>query len=277
MREAFFMDASGGGRFCLVTRPTIAPKGAILFVHPFAEELNKSRRMVALAARAFAREGWIVFQMDCFGCGDSAGDFFEASWQGWIEDLDAGWRWLQKECVRDVPSRRPLMLWTLRSGCLLAADWLQKSGECPPLLMWQPVVSGKQHVTQFLRLKAANEMLAESDARQVMASIRADLQSGKNIEIAGYGLSSKLAEGMDSASLRLPAGYGAPVVMLELGGADQNDPSPAVANLTAKWAAIDIKVKSEVVAGPSFWHTQEIETAPLLVDRSLAMLEYLAP
>ncbi|AWI77036.1 hydrolase 2, exosortase A system-associated [Parazoarcus communis] len=276
MREAFFLDAPRGGRFCLATRPAGTSKGAILFVPPFAEELNKSRRMVALAAGAFAREGWTVLQMDCFGCGDSAGDFSDASWKDWIQDLGSGWDWLQQDGTQRASAKLPLVLWTLRSGSLLAADWMHERGECPPLLIWQPVTSGKQHLTQFLRLKAANEMLAESDARQVMASIRAALQRGENVEVAGYGLSPALASGMDAANLRLPAGYAAPVAILELGSAERADSSPAVASLTAKWTAAAIRVRSEVVAGPGFWQTQEIETAPLLIERSLGMLEYLA-
>jgi exosortase A-associated hydrolase 2 len=275
LREAFFLDAPRGGRFCLLTRPAKTPKGAILFVHPFAEELNKSRRMVALAAGAFAAEGWVVLQMDCFGCGDSAGDFADASWHEWVRDIALGWRWLRAECGH-AASPVPMVLWTLRGGCLLAADWLYESGECPPLLMWQPVGSGKQHLTQFLRLKAANEMLAESDARAVMAGIRADLQRGESVEIAGYGLAAELAAGMDGASLRLPAEYASPVAMLEVGSADRLEPSPAVGALAEKWATAGVQVITGSVAGPAFWQTQEIETAPALIERSLTVLERFA-
>ncbi|MCK9262098.1 MAG: hydrolase 2, exosortase A system-associated [Azoarcus sp.] len=258
-----------------MTRPTTAPKGAILFVHPFAEELNKSRRMVALAARAFAGQGWTVLQVDCFGCGDSAGDFSDACWQDWIQDLELGWRWLLEDAKRHSSLSLPAVLWTLRGGSLLAADWLNQGTEHPPLLMWQPVASGKLQLTQFLRLKAANEMLAETDARQAMASIRAKLQQGQDVEIAGYGLSAALAAGMDAASLRLPAEYPAAVAMLELGSADRTEPSAAVANLVAKWTDAGIKATAAVVAGPGFWQTQEIETAPLLIERSIAELESL--
>jgi pimeloyl-ACP methyl ester carboxylesterase len=44
-------------------------------VHPFAEEMNKSRRMAALQSRALAAQGYAVLQIDLFGCGDSGGDF----------------------------------------------------------------------------------------------------------------------------------------------------------------------------------------------------------
>ena len=61
--------------------------GQIVFVHPFADEMNKSRRMVAIQARTLARQGWSVFQPDLSGCGDSEGDFGDASWERWRDDL----------------------------------------------------------------------------------------------------------------------------------------------------------------------------------------------
>jgi len=42
--------------------------------------MNKSRRMVALQARALAGRGFAVLQMDALGCGDSAGDMQDATW-----------------------------------------------------------------------------------------------------------------------------------------------------------------------------------------------------
>ncbi len=272
-REAFFLDAPGGVRFCLVTRPFDAPVGALLFVPPFAEELNKSRRMAALAARAFAERGWTVLQMDGFGCGDSAGDFSDAGWHDWVEDVARGWTWLRADVNAERPGTNvPLALWSLRGGSLLVAEWLRESGESPPLLMWQPVTNGKQQLTQFLRLKAANGMLAESGGA-VMADIRSALQRGETVEISGYGLSPALAAGMDAAALQLPTSYASPVAMLEVDNAGRLEPSPALALLASKWAATGVPVYAECVTGPVFWQTQEIETAPLLIERSLAMLE----
>jgi uncharacterized protein len=66
--EPFFLAATtpeGGQRFCL-WHPAQglaagqAPRGLILYIHPFAEEMNKARRMAALQSRAFAKEGFEV-------------------------------------------------------------------------------------------------------------------------------------------------------------------------------------------------------------------------
>lgn len=272
-REAFFLEAQGGPRFCLLSTPADSPKGGLLYLHPFAEELNKSRHMAALGVEAFVSEGWLVMQMDFFGCGDSAGDFAEADWQSWLDDIELAWGWLSAHCDRISPGL-PKGLWTLRAGSLLAAEWLTHRAEPTPLLMWQPVTNGKQHLTQFLRLKAASEMLLDSDAKEAMASIRARLHGGFAVEVAGYGVSAAMAERMDASTLRLPAAYSAPVRVLEVVGGDRNEVSPAVSALVAKWRASRVDVAARAVLGPAFWQTQEIETAPELIQQSLAALEH---
>ncbi|MBK8384562.1 MAG: hypothetical protein IPL11_02315 [Candidatus Accumulibacter sp.] len=43
---------------------------------------NKSWRIVPLQARALATAGYAVLQIDLMGCGDSSGDFGDATWGG---------------------------------------------------------------------------------------------------------------------------------------------------------------------------------------------------
>lgn len=271
-REAFFLPggATAGSRFCprfcLLTRAE-APRGTLIFVHAFAEEMNKSRRMVALAAAAFAGCGWNTLQVDLTGCGDSDGDFGDASWAAWNGDLQDAWAWAAEHLSG------PLALWSLRSGALVLSDWLRSSGVVAPLLLWQPVANGRQHLTQFLRLKAAGEMLADADAKASMEAIRSSLQAGDAVEIAGYGLSAALASGMEAATLSLPAAYGAPVAAFEVGPPDRTEVSPALRVLVERWSKAGVQVRAEAVAGPAFWQTQEIELCPGLIEASVRVLE----
>lgn len=267
-REAFYIDAPGGGRFCLLTLPQQAPVGGVLYVPPFAEELNKSRRMAALCAQALARRGWVVVQMDFFGCGDSAGEFGQASWAAWLDDLSRAWTLLSTKC--DVP----LVLWTLRAGCLLAADWLEKcKGLSPNLLMWQPVTSGKQHLAQFLRVKAAGEMLVGSDAKVVMTDIRSELLAGRPVEIAGYELPPAVANGLEASTLSLPSSYGGAVGMFEVCGSEHAEPSHALRGLQERCREWGVEADIGAVSGSAFWQTQEVETVPALIDCSVAWMD----
>lgn len=266
-REAFFLPgAAHGGRFCLLTRAP-EPVGSLVFVHAFAEEMNKSRRMVALAARAFAERGWNVLQMDLSGCGDSGGELANVSWGTWIDDLRDAVRWATTDL------RVPVALWGMRLGALVVSDWIKADGTAPPLLLWQPVGNGKQHLTQFLRLKAAFDMLADADAKASMDAIRATLKAGGVVDVAGYRLPAALASGMEAATLSLPAAYAAPVVALEVAPADRQEVSPALRGPVDRWANAGTAARAAVVPGVAFWQTQEIEVCEPLIEASVEALK----
>src|SRR5437763_12894742 len=114
--EPFFLRTGTGQRFCLFHSPAAACRGAVLYVHPFAEEMNRSRRMAALQARALSALGYGVLQIDLYGCGDSSGDFGDARWGLRKQDLAAGAAWLHQRLYQ------PITLWGLRLGALLAID-----------------------------------------------------------------------------------------------------------------------------------------------------------
>jgi len=267
LREAFFLETGRGRRFCLLTRPASDPVGTLLYLPPLAEEMNKSRRMAALAANAFASAGWAVLQIDLFGCGDSDGDFGDAGWKDWIDDVDSGWSWLCRTFDLEP------WIWTLRGGSLLAADWMKRSGNGPNVLMWQPVTNGQQHLAQFMRLKVASEMLVESDAKNVMTRMREALKAGESVEIAGYQLSPALASGFDGAKLAFEAGYAARCVLIEVASAGRQEASPALRMLEQRSSEAGVQVALEVVPGTAFWQTQEIEVVPALIEKSRTLLQ----
>ena len=105
----------------------------MIYLHPFAEEMNKSRRMAALQSRALAAAGYDVLQIDLLGCGDSSGDFSDATWQGWKDDVVLAYNWLRTQ------SNAPLTLWGLRAGCLLAANAAGDLPESRNFIFWQPI------------------------------------------------------------------------------------------------------------------------------------------
>ena len=72
--EPFFLDGKQNSLFCIhLYLAGVTCKGSILYLHPFAEEMHKSRCMAALQARHFAQAGYAVLQVDLTGCGDSSG------------------------------------------------------------------------------------------------------------------------------------------------------------------------------------------------------------
>lgn len=264
--QPHFLEVGDGRRFCLFhpARGETA-RGAVLYLHPFAEEMNKARRMAALQSRALADAGYDVLQIDLFGCGDSSGDFAEASWPAWRDDVRAGHRHLRSR------SSAPLTLWGLRAGCLLVAEAAAELPEAADFVFWQPVVSGKPHWQQFMRLKMAGE-LASGQAKAVGEQLRQQLAAGQNVEIAGYGVAPALATGLEQAELLPPAGRGGRVVWLETSLRDAATLAPVSVKRIEQWQAAGFTVDAAVVRGPAFWQTTEIEEAPELIAATLAAL-----
>lgn len=268
--EAFFLPVADGQRFCLYHASDGPPRGVVLYLHPFAEEMNKARRMAALQARLLAAHGHAVLQIDLAGCGDSSGDFGDATWESWLADVQAAHDWLRQRCTA------PLWLWGLRTGCLLAAEAARRIDTPAHFLFWQPVVSGKIFLQQFLRLKVAGEMLGGA-SQGVMESLKAQLAAGDPVEIAGYALAPGLAQGLERAELTPPEAPERPggpgrLVWLEVSARPDATLAPASQKRIEPWQAAGVDVRSAVVPGPTFWQTTEIEEAPALLDATLAAL-----
>ncbi len=266
--QAFFLNSSaaaGGQRLALFHAPTTPARGSVLFLHAFGEEMNKSRRMAALASRALAAAGFAVLQIDLLGCGDSSGEIDEAGWSDWVDDAVLGAQWLQQRCSG------PLWLWGQRAGCLLAAAAAPRLPQVQHFLFWQPQVSGKLTLQQFLRLKMASQM-QHGASKGVTESLHADLAQGRAVEVAGYRITPALALGLAASGLQPPA-RAAPatgrLVWLEVTSRVPAALLPASAPVLNNWREAGYAISSQAVAGPPFWQTVEIEDAPDLVQATV--------
>ena len=257
-----------GARFAVLHRPVAACRGLVVYAHPFAEEMNKSRRMAALAARAMAGQGWAVLMPDLLGCGDSPGDFGDATWAGWVDDIVQASQWLRQTSTPGAP----LALWGLRAGALLATAAAARLGDVQRLLLWQPATSGKLVLNQFLRLQMASELVGgEERNKGLNDSPKARLAAGHVVELAGYRIAPALAHGLEQALLP-PSPPVRQVDWLEVSTRDPATLAPASASTVAAWQQAGCAVRSQVVDGPAFWQTTEIEDAPALVRATLHAL-----
>ncbi|MDD2711765.1 MAG: hydrolase 2, exosortase A system-associated [Simplicispira sp.] len=260
--QALFLPTDTGQRFCLFHPPQGVARGCVLYLHPLAEELNTTRRVVAQQARALAQAGFAVLQIDLLGCGDSSGDFADATWNAWLRDAQQAHGWLSAH------ASGPLWLWGLRCGALLATQLLhllQETVNAPVhLLLWQPVASGPQMLQQFLRLRAASQWLGAGSAGEVSAAHL--LAQGQCVDIAGYTLSPALAQGLGDARLQTPdAVPPGRLVWLEV----SSQPAPTLSawadKALAPWRAAGWQVQAQAVAGAAFWQTVGIDDAPALL------------
>ena len=265
--EPFFLAAASGQRFGLFYPPAGVCRGAVLYVHPFGEEMNKARRMAAMQARALAALGVGVLALDLAGCGDSSGDFGEARWELWRDDLALGQQWLQQRLGV------PVSLLGLRLGALLALDYARSAPSAlERLVLWQPVQSGATFLTQFLRLRIANDMLAEGGEKSGgTQALRDALRAGQVLEIAGYDLAPELAAAIDVLDAAKLSVNGTPVHWLEAVSADGRALSPAGAKVTAAWQQAGVDLHVHLVTCAPFWATQEITECPALISATSAI------
>ncbi|KAB8041591.1 hydrolase 2, exosortase A system-associated [Janthinobacterium aquaticum] len=253
----FYLPTGDGQRFCLLHLPAPgeAPRGGIVYLHPLAEEMNKSRHIAAAQARAFAQAGYSVLQFDLYGCGDSSGDFAEARWAIWRNDVQLACAWLAARVGG------PLTLWGLRLGALLALDLaaqLPTSSQINRLLLWQPELDGRRCLARFLRLHLAAGMLQSADAR---ADARQELAAGRAVEVAGYCLSAALAHDLEMIA---PAAPRVPVYWLQ----QENGGSlpPVIVRQAASWRDAGATVHLAGFDDGAFWQSGELLACPHLFE-----------
>ena len=264
--QPFFLQADCGGRFCLYHPPQAEKecRGAFIYVHPFGEEMNKSRRMAALQARAFAAMGFGVLQIDLYGCGDSSGDFSDARWDIWKQDIAAAREWLEERLSA------PVSLWGLRLGALLALDFAKSAKKkFDHIILWQPVISGESFLTQFLRLRLANEMLSAGRGSGAStggtSALRNTLRAGESLEVAGYELTPELASAIDGLKAVELAVTDSPVHWFEIVAEPGRPMTPIGGKVVSAWRHSEVKLFLHLVPCPPFWATQEIAECPELV------------
>jgi exosortase A-associated hydrolase 2 len=266
--EPFFMDGVPGQRFCLFHPPAGACRGAVLYVHPFAEEMNRARRMAALQARALAARGYGVLQLDLYGCGDSSGDFGDARWELWKDDLARAAAWLAARC------RQPLTLWGLRLGALLALDYARSAPDpLHAMLLWQPVARGSAYLTQFLRLRMAGAMLDDGTPPAGTDALRQALRGGETIEVAGYDLAPGLAAALDALDPMEAMTPPCPVHWFEALNATDQPLPPAANRIATAWRERGVDLRLHALHCPPFWSTAETTVSETWIAATSAAME----
>lgn len=263
-----FLSLNGRRLFALQIEPTAACRGSVLYLPPYAEEMNRCRALAAAQARAWAAVGIRTLLLDPYGTGESEGQLADARWDLWVEDALAAGQWLE------ALAGQPIAVWGLRTGALLAAD-LAASGrlELPKLVFWQPVIDGKLFLNQYLRLRIASQVVSATE-RETTDQIRQRLAAGEILEVAGYPLGGALADGI--AASRLGAGAWAStrrVAWLEAVAQADQPLSPASRRTIDALTAAGVSVGTAAVACPMVWQLHQRADAPALIQATLELFE----
>lgn len=263
----FFIASRSGSLFAMYwPSKGHATNRAILQVPAFAEEMNKSRRMLALQAKLLAEQGYSVLVLDLFGTGDSAGDFGGATWSIWLDNIADAVVWLEEQGAQSIS------LWGLRLGSLLALDFVrQQPGKIDNLLAWQPVLNGDTFVTQFLRLRVAAAMMNNALPQEKTSDLKRQLKQGHMLEVAGYNLNPQLINPIMELKIEPLALMSLKsVIVFEVVAGEEIHPALGNQQFVDKLRAISVDVSLIKVIGDNFWTSQEITTVPGLLQATIA-------
>jgi exosortase A-associated hydrolase 2 len=262
-----FVESTKGPIFVLARIPSGEMRGCLLVVPPFAEEMNKCRRMVTETSLRLAGQGWATVIPDLYGTGDSAGDFVDADWNTWLADLSAVSRW-----ARDSGLGVTALL-AVRLGAALAQHAMA-SGQLAAVertVLWQPVFDTRRFLAQFLRLRVAASMTRPQ--RESLADIRSQLAGQGRVEVAGYALGQTLAQQLETldAPETLDRRLGAVHWMETRPDVDAGLPAPSLAVIEASRRAGCV-VDVDVCRGEPFWASTEIVVNDNLSRRTVLKL-----
>jgi exosortase A-associated hydrolase 2 len=269
---SFFLPGPAGDLFAIYHSPAPSAaidRGDVIYLHPFAEELNHSRHLISTLSRQLSKSGLGVLMVDLYGCGESAGDFAEARWEIWKQDVAAAMRWLHEH------GRKRVGLWGLRMGALLAMD-VAASGPATydRIVLWQPVLRGDLTMTGFLQSTIAERGNALVPKHLVSLEVRRAVQPGELIEVAGHTIAADLILAIDRLELApLGVALSAAVHWLELIPAAGRSFSTASVQIMDKWKEHGTRVSTYALVERPFWLLGSCSRYEALVETARRMLD----
>ncbi|EKE18251.1 MAG: esterase/lipase/thioesterase family protein [uncultured bacterium] len=269
----FFLPSSSGRIFCIYHAPPgdVAPWGNVLVVPGFNEEMNRCRSMVTMQAQALAQQGLGTLVIDLHGTGESDGEYGDARWDAWLEDIHCASAWLDMQpggCVAFLG---------IRLGFPLAVSAARKDPKARALIAWQAVVDGKSYFTQFMRMKIAANMDRTDLPKETSGGMRAQLAAGGSIEIAGYEIHPELGMALDKLKLaELLPPENAKVIWFEKVGVESSL-APASEKTIEGWQQSGRAIEVRHFDGPAFWALHDRFLAPDLVGKTAGWLQQFRP
>jgi exosortase A-associated hydrolase 2 len=254
-----------GPLFTVFRRPAGEPRGCVLVIPPFAEEMNKCRPMLtALSAKLLARD-FATCVFDLSGTGDSAGDFSDATVDGWLADVAQ----VVGCCASRYEQVSGVLAVRLGAALSIVAAMQGIFGRLDRTVLWQPSFDGHNFLRQFLRLRSAAAMMA-GQRDETVGLLRNRLLEGEPLKVAGYTISPELGRALDvlRTPTVLPAEFGQ-VSLFEVAQSATAMLSPSSRAVIADSQSAGIAIGGEIVVGEPFWTATEIVQVESLITRTL--------
>jgi pimeloyl-ACP methyl ester carboxylesterase len=133
----------------------------VVLCYPGVQEYNVSHSAFRKLSGLLARAGLHVLRFDYYGTGDSAGEMDEGTPEEWVEDV--------RTAVAELTELAGIRLVSLvgyRLGGALAALAVANGLKVEDLVLWDPVVDGRDYVTDLeFRDRQQNLLLIHATSR----------------------------------------------------------------------------------------------------------------
>jgi pimeloyl-ACP methyl ester carboxylesterase len=233
-------------------------ESGVVLCYPHGPDYATAFRSFRVLGTRCARAGFHVLRFDYLGTGDSSGDAGDASIPQWTADIGAA---IQE--LRDTRRLRSVSLIGLRLGAALAALAAAESQSIDRLVLWEPVIDGRQYLTEQLALHRAWVDEEMRDGRHAPSA---------EDDLLGYPLTQRLRRGIESINLRSLAMAPAPYVYVL-----SQRPSSELESLAAFLREKGARVDSQCVEGPTVWSkTPSMDEASVPNGTIQAMVAWLA-
>jgi len=246
------------------TDDTRRASGTFIFCGPFAEEKNKSQRLLVDTARAFSATGFNVLRLDYAGTGDSPGDFVDATMETRLQDvLDA------IVYCRNVLGESNVGLLGLRLGGALAALAAEKA-DVRWLVLLSPVADVRKHFSLALRGKRIKEMLTAGTGAAALGKESCRAEPGI-FDLDGFPITPHLhAEMQRFDVIGRILHYRGPLAVIH---ASLNPRVPKdVQALRDRYSAIGASVSFATVYAEPFWNMHSVPPFERIIDTVTAWL-----
>jgi exosortase A-associated hydrolase 2 len=263
-----YLETPLGRLFVLYIGPrhAVQPLRGVIALPPFAEEMNKSRHMLALLGQSLARAGMLYVLPDLHGTGDSEGDFEQATWEQWTSNVRS---------VADSLTERDMIgldVVALRSGAFLIPG-LDRSAYPGPqrIVIWNPVQRGAKMIDQLLRSKVIKDSTITNPAS--VATVRDEIRRAGDMEIAGYRITDDLVSSVDRLELsRLQLPRDSEVHWIDVSPIETDKLPPNFVSVEGAWLGRVKCVSYLRVVGAQFWLGPEIDLVPELISQTTDIL-----
>ncbi len=144
-----------------------------------------------------AKSGLHVLRFDYYGCGDSSGEFEDADVEHWLSDLSVA-----IDEIKDAGGLSTVSLIGFRLGASLAALASTTRTDISRLVLWDPVVNGKQYIAELRESHGEwrrNHLPGAADV--VSDNGQAKSENSGKLEIIGFPISPKLHDGLEGIDL----------------------------------------------------------------------------